>query len=264
MIFQALATFLLSLGEIILVDLVLSGDNALVIGSAIVSIPRRWRRIALIFGGAAAIFLRILCTTFATFLLHIDYLQSVGGILVLYVTWRLLVEPEQKEQSKPSDPSIVPDSLNKQSKSASRPSSESGRNNAIARSPEQKRFLMALLTIAITDITMSLDNIVVIAVLARDQLVVLAIGLTISIIILLVGSSLVALVLERFPNLIILSGFILAWISADLILQDTKKRLPFVGQYMPYSGIAIYTVTFSIVLAAIFVRWRRARRPFQE
>jgi hypothetical protein len=65
------------------------------------------------------------------------------------------------------------------------------------------------------------------------------------------------MLIERFPNLIILSGFVLAWISADLIIQDTNKWLPLVGN----SGFVVYLLTFSFVFVAIFMRWMRARRP---
>jgi len=100
------------------------------------------------------------------------------------------------------------------------------------------------------------DNVVAIAALARGHLVALGIGLVVSIIILLIGSALVAMLIERFPNLIILSGFVLAWISADLIIQDTNKWLPLVGN----SGFVVYLLTFSFVFVAIFMRWTRARR----
>ena len=141
------------------------------------------------------------------------------------------------------------------------------------RQPGQKRFLMAILTIVITDISMSLDNIIAIAALAHGQLLVLSIGLVVSIIILLIGSSLIALLLKRFPYLIYLSGVVLAWVSGNLILQDTSKLLPSVHQDMlhadiviyvftfSHADIVIYALTFSTVLAAILVRSIRAQRP---
>jgi YjbE family integral membrane protein len=223
--------------------------------------PRSWRRIALILGGVLAIILRILFTYFATFLLDINYLQTVGGLLLLWVTWRLVVEPEQTEQSK------ISAIQHQQEKTGdtfftriTRIFSKSRQFIASARQPGQNRFLMAILAILITDVSTSLDNIIAIAALAQGQLIVLSIGLALSIIVLLIGSALVALLLERFPNLIILSGFVLAWISGNLILQDTSRWLPFVGQDMLRSSIIIYTLMFFFVLLAIRERRKRARR----
>ena len=260
MISQMFATFILPLGEIIFIDLVLSGDNALVIGAAIAGIPRRWRKLALILGGAAAILLRIVFTVFATFLLRIDYIQTLGGILVLWVTWRLLVPPKQAEQSTHC--------IDQQSKTRDtfftrvmHLCSKIGQLVTSARQSGQRRFLMAILAIVITDGSTSLDNIVAIAALAQGQLIVLSIGLVLSIIILLIGSALVALLLDRFPNLIILSSFVLAGISGDLILQDTSKWLPFVGQDMLASGAIIYVFIVFFVLFAIRERGKRTPRP---
>jgi len=258
-----LATFILPLGGIIFVDLVLSGDNALVIGAAIASIPPHWHRPVLFLGGAAAILLRIVFTIFTTFLLHIDYIQTIGGILVLWITWQLLVEPEQKE------PSVEPAANNAEQQN--RTGNQlftyilqlfSGLGHFIIniRQPGQDRLPMAILTIVITDLSMSSDNIIVVAALAHGQLIALGIGLVISIIILLIGSALVARSLEHYPNLIILSGIMLAWIAGNLIMQDMSNLFFFFRQNEPYSSLPIYLLTFSFVGYTIYVHLKRRRR----
>src|SRR5579883_3615305 len=87
-----------SLGSIILIDLVLSGDNALVIGMAASNLPKKRRWSAMVFGGGMAILLRILFTIAATFLLNLPLLQAVGGAVLLYITLHLLIERSQKRR----------------------------------------------------------------------------------------------------------------------------------------------------------------------
>lgn len=261
MITQMLATFILPLGAIIFVDLTMSGDNVLVIGAAIVGIPQHLRKFALAFGGAAAILLRIIFSAFATSLLHINYLQTIGGLLLLWVTDRLLAGPEQTEQSATS---TIHHLQEKTEGTFLAPVihlfNQFGLFIASVRQPGQEHFLMAILAILITDVSTSLDNILAIAALAQGQIIVLGIGLILSIIILLIGSSLVALLLERFPNLIILSGFVLGWLAGDLILQDANNLFPFVSQHTLYFSIPIHMFTLLFVVLAIRKRRRRARR----
>ena len=261
MISQALTTFFLPLGGIIFVDLTMSGDNVLVIGSAIVGMPPHLRKLALVFGGAAAITLRIVFSAFATSLLNIDYIQTIGGLLLLWVTWRLLVEPEQTEQSNTSATHL------QQDKAVStfftplvRIFNKIGHFSASLRHPNQKRFLMAILAILVTDVSTSLDNVLAIAALAQGQLIILGIGLVLSIVILLIGSTLITLLLERFPNLIILSGFVLGWLAGDLITEDVSNLFLFVSQHELYFSIFIHTLTLLFVVLTIRERRKRARR----
>ena len=254
-----LATFILPLGGVILVDLVLSGDNALVIGAAIANIPESWRKFALVLGGAAAILLRIVFTIFTTFLLHISYIQTIGGILVLWITWRLLVEPEQNESA---------------TKQADQQDQAGNRLFTLivlffsrlkqlvtnVTQPRRNPLLIAILTIVITDLSTSSDNIIAVAALAHGQLIILGIGLVISITILLIGSALVARALRRYPNLIILSGFILAWIAGSLIIQDMSNLFMFIRQNMLYVNIASYLPTSAFAGYATYKRWKRQRR----
>lgn len=261
MITQMLATFILPLGAIIFVDLTMSGDNVLVIGAAIVGIPQHLRKFALAFGGAAAILLRIVFSAFATSLLHINYLQTIGGLLLLWVTNRLLAGSEQTEQSATS---TIHHLQEKTEGTVLAPVlhlfNQFGLFIANVRQPGQEHFFMAILAILITDVSTSLDNILAIAALAQGQIIVLGIGLVLSIIILLIGSSLVALLLERFPNLIILSGFVLGWLAGDLITQDASNLFPFISQHMLYFSIPIHMLTLLFVVLAIRKRRRRARR----
>src|SRR5262249_26269860 len=147
------------LGGIILVDLALSGDNALVIGAAASGLPRRQRLIAILTGGGAAIVLRILFTVAAALLLRVPLLQTLGAVLLLFIAVRLLVG---QHASAPEE-------------------AEKGAGG------KQAGFWGALFTILLADVTMSLDNILAVAALARDEIPLLILGLLLSVLLLLVG-----------------------------------------------------------------------------
>jgi YjbE family integral membrane protein len=217
------------LGGIILVDLALSGDNALVIGAAASGLPRRQRLVAILTGGGAAIVLRILFTVAAALLLQIPLLQTLGAVLLLLIAVRLLVG---QRGSAP----------------------ETGENEA---SGKHVGFWSALFTILIADVTMSLDNILAVAALARDEIPLLILGLLISVLLLLVGSALVAELIHRLPWLMDVAALVLGWTAAHMILQDDivmgyLKQLNF-----PALEISITIIALGVVAGAdIFLRWR--------
>src|SRR5690242_5636240 len=171
------------LGSIILVDLVLSGDNALIIGAVAATIPRRLRWLAFVVGGGGAIVLRILLTYFFTLLLHISYLQAIGGFLLFFITVQLVMSARKAgghgtdgESQEDADPKA--------------------RNGFLAR--HANSVLAGMVTILIADVTTSLDNIVAIAALAKDNTFLLMAGLLLSVLLLLVGSAIISRLMERF------------------------------------------------------------------
>lgn len=229
-------TFLGSLGAIILVDLALSGDNALVIGAAASGLPRRRRLMAILAGGGAAILLRIAFSAAATLLLVLPLLEAIGGLVLLVIAARLLMGRSDHDGSVGGSTEGVP---------ASEPS-----------------FGKALLTILIADVTMSLDNILAIGGLAHGSIELLAVGLAISIALLMVGSALVAELIRRLPWLLDLAALTLGWTAGSMVYNDHIIQPYLAG--VPYGNIVIPVIGVLIVLAIdIFLRVRASRKSQQ-
>ena len=171
--------------SIIVIDLVLSGDNAVVIGMAARRLSPENRRRAIIFGGAGAIGLRILFTAMAALLLGVPYLQAAGGLLLLYIAYKLLRPQEHA-----------------------------------AGVSEAGSLREAIRTIVLADVVMSLDNILAVGGAAHGNLWLLLFGLALSIPILLLGSELVARLLGRFPILVYVGAIVLIHTAVVMITED--------------------------------------------
>lgn len=256
-----LSTFLLPLGGIILIDLILSGDNALVIGAVAARVSQRRKRwIALIFGGLGAIVVRIILTAGTTFLLSFPYLQTTGGLVVLYIAIRLLsdnslssgadktpAEHTAATENKPDEGlSALPGFLSRWVGRRSRWKNEQG-NWSLP---------LAIITITIADISMSTDNIVAIGALAHKRLNLLIIGLSCSIIVLLAGSALVSELINRIPGLTILASIILSLVSSYLIWNDIHIFL----NDNPFFHYGLYALSIAVLLFAVFLMRTVARR----
>lgn len=234
---------LAAIGSIILVDLVLSGDNALVIGAAAAGLPRRQRWLAIVFGGGGAIVLRITFAVIATLLLRLPLLQAIGGLLLLFIAIKLLADRESKVQKgKPAEEKVT-----------------TSDKKVAGDGTFTKGFMSAFLTILVADVTMSLDNVLAVGALAGGDLVLLAAGILLSVIILLLGSALVAALIERLPWLLDVAALVLAWTGAKMILDDI--RLGPVLDNQPWTKFVIPVVAFAIVLGAdVLLRIRDSRR----
>jgi YjbE family integral membrane protein len=172
--------------SIVVIDLVLSGDNAVVIGMAARRLSPENRRKAIIFGGAGAIGLRILFTALATLLLGIPGLQAIGGVLLFYIAFKLI-----------------------------RPHEPEGHNIK-----EAGNLREAIQTIILADVVMSLDNVLAVGGAAHGNLELLIFGLLLSIPIILFGSELVARLMGRFPAFIYVGVFVLVHAAVSMILHD--------------------------------------------
>ena len=237
-----------SLGAIVLVDLALSGDNALIIGAAAAGLERRQRTLAIVAGGGAAIVLRIAFTVAAALLLQIPLLEAAGGVILVAIAVRLLMGREEHA-----------------------PGGEAGGEKSAAsggaRASKRTSLGAAMLTILVADVTMSLDNILAVGGLARGDLPLLAVGLFISIALLLIGSAIVASLIGRLPWLLDLAGIVLGWTAGSMIYHDG-----IVGPYLhglPFASYLIPAIGAAIVLAIdLFIRWRAKRmtaaRPEQS
>lgn len=231
------------LGGIILVDLVLSGDNALIIGAVAASIPAHTRWIAFLVGGGGAIVLRILLTYCVTILLQFPYLETLGGLLLLFITIRLLkdshISPSTEQQSDEAHP---PDHVSRFRKFATR-----------------HKLLGAMLTILAADATMSLDNIVAIAALAKEQPLLLIVGLCLSILLLLLGSALVSTLIGRAPWILLIAACVLTITASNMIIHedDIYNIFPNTNWWAPL----IYVLAFAVISYPAYLWWQHQYRP---
>jgi YjbE family integral membrane protein len=178
--------FLLGVFSIILIDLLLAGDNALVIAMSVRSLPKRQRRIGTACGAAGAVLLRIALTVFAARLLSIRYVQLAGGLFIVWIAVKVLV-----------DASTPPDLA-----------------------PAPKRLAQAVWYIVLADLTMSTDNILAIAGASKGSAASIVFGLSVSIPFVIFASNLLADLMDRFPATIYLGAAILGRVGGEMILTD--------------------------------------------
>ncbi|HKW21939.1 MAG TPA: YjbE family putative metal transport protein [Ktedonobacterales bacterium] len=237
------------IGSIVLVDLVLSGDNALVIGAAAASLPRQQRYTAILAGGIGAIVLRILFTLAAALLLQLPLLQAIGGILLIAIAAKLLHDRERDLKKHAAASEAAPETED----AASASDRSGGVNQGV-----QRGFVSALLTIIVADVTMSLDNVLAVAALASEHIPLLIGGLLLSILILLVGSALVAELINRLPWLLDVAALVLGWTAANMILHD--RRLGPILEQQSWTALVIPGVILGVILAVDIV-FRLRRKP---
>jgi len=217
------AHFLLGGLSIILIDLLLAGDNALVIALAVRALPERERRLGIMGGAALAVLLRIILTSVAARLLTLPFLQLAGGLLVLWIAFKVLVDA--------SDP---PDAA-----------------------PAPRKLLQAIWYITAADVTMSLDNILAIAGASRGDLRLIVFGLALSIPFVIFSSNLLAKVMDRYPVTIYVGVGILCKVAGDMVLADQIV----VSKLHP-STVARYVTDAVLIVVVLLlgVRVGRARR----
>jgi YjbE family integral membrane protein len=206
--------FLLSGLKIVLMDLLLAGDNALVIAMAVRSLPRHERRIGLIGGASAAVLLRVVLTTMAARLLTIPYLQIAGGLLILWIAVKVLI-----------DASTPPDAA-----------------------PAPKRFWQAIWYIVVADLTMSTDNVLAIAGASKGNFWLISFGLAVSIPFVVFSSNLLSKLMDRFPVLIYVGAGILGQVGGEMILTDA-----FVVRAWHPAEVVRYAVEAALVIAVIAI-----------
>ncbi len=178
--------FWLALAQIVWVNILLSGDNAVVIALAARSLPPKQQKQAIVIGSGAAIVMRIALTVVAAQLLELPWLKTVGAVLLLYIGVTLLL-PDGEEDVHRSD--------------------TAGMFNAVR-------------TILIADLVMSLDNVIAVAAAAKGSMSLLVIGLAISIPLVIFGSTLLLRVIERFPVVVWLGAGLLGYIAGEVLVQD--------------------------------------------
>jgi YjbE family integral membrane protein len=204
--------------QILVIDLLLSGDNAVVVALAGRGLPDSQRRAAVTLGIAIAILLRIALTSVATITLRLSGLEFVGGILLLMIATRLAARGEPIRPAR----------------------------DGSATGPGRSSLAAAIAVIVLADLIMSFDNVVAIAAVARGNILLLSLGLLLSIPFLVWGSSLAITLLRRYRPLVIAGGALLGWIAGDIAVSD-----PLIADWINSQAPALpYAVP---ALAALFV-----------
>ena len=184
------AAFWVALGKIVWVNILLSGDNAVVIALASRSLPEHQRKKAIFGGSAAAIVLRVVLTIFAVQLLQYPYLKIIGALLLFWIGVQLLVPEEEGEEGIKS----------------------------------HDQLWSAIRTILIADLVMSLDNVIAVAAAAKGSLALLIIGLAISIPLVVFASTLLLNLMNRFPVIITLGAALLGWVAGEMAISDPAVK----------------------------------------
>jgi YjbE family integral membrane protein len=177
--------FWIGLLKIIGVNIVLSGDNAVVIALAARSLPQRQQKLAVFWGAGAAIVMRIVLTLFAVALLTLPWLKLVGSLLLFWIGIKLLVPGEDGEEVEASD-----------------------------------QLLAAIKTILVADLVMSLDNVIAVAAAAGGSITLLVLGLGISIPLVIFGATLLIKLMERFPIIITIGAALIGWVAGEMLVTD--------------------------------------------
>jgi YjbE family integral membrane protein len=221
------AAFWTGLLTIIWVNIILSGDNAVVIALAARSLPERQQKLAVFWGAGAAVVMRIVLTIVAVELLKFPYLKLVGGALLLWIAVQLLLTDE-------GDGDNVESSSN---------------------------LMAAIKTILIADLVMSLDNVIAVAAAAKGSIVLLILGLAISIPLVVFGATMLMKLMERYPIIITLGAAILGWVAGEMAVTD-----PVIAQWVNDNAHYLHWVApaAGAVLVVVVGKWLAARGAKDE
>jgi YjbE family integral membrane protein len=209
--------------QIIWIDLLLSGDNAVVIALACRSLPPDLRKWGIVLGAGVAILLRIIFATVITFLLGVPFLKVVGGLLLLWIAVKLAKgeEPEEK--------------------------------NITA----SNKLYKAVWTIAIADAVMSLDNVVAIAAVSRGNIWLFGFGLALSIPLIMVGSQIIMKMIEKFPIIVWAGAALLGWIAGEMIATDSAVAGNFAID--PHSSLVYILAAIGAAVVVALGYWLKSR-----
>ena len=217
---ENIVEILVQLFAIIMVNLMLSGDNAVIIAMACRNLPPKHQKMAIIWGTGGAVILRVLLTMVAAYLLTIPLLQSIGGALLIWIAVKLLADDAGGEEIEAGD-----------------------------------SFMAAIKTIIIADLIMSLDNTLAIAAIAQGSIWLLTVGLVMSVPIVIFGSTLLIKVMEKFPVVLYIGAGLIAWAAGFMIRNDT-----IVGPYFVFLGPAwALPFLITVASIAVGYWWKKRR-----
>ena len=182
------AEFWIGLVKIVWINIILSGDNAVVIALAARSLPPHQQKKAVFWGSGAAVVLRIVLTVVAAKLLELSFLQIIGGCLLLWIGYQLLGSDE----------------------------------NDAGEAKTYGSLMAAVRTILLADLVMSLDNVIAVAAAAHGSILLLVLGLAVSIPLVIFGSTLMIKLMERFPIIVMLGAALIGWVGGETIAGDVS------------------------------------------
>src|SRR5690349_3461485 len=214
---EELATqaFWLGLLKIIGVNIILSGDNAVVIALAARSLPAKQQKQAVLWGAGAAVILRIVLTIFAVALLTLPWLKIIGSLLLFWIGIKLLVPEDDEDNIQASD-----------------------------------QLLAAIKTILIADLVMSLDNVIAVAAAAGGSYILLILGLAISIPLVIFGATMLIKLMERFPVIITIGAGLIGWVAGEMLVADKALHGWFGAMGIEYRGENPYLAGVSLEIVA--------------
>jgi YjbE family integral membrane protein len=213
--------FLIGAFSIVLIDLLLAGDNALVIAMTVRPLPRRQRLVGIACGASLAVILRVALTIVAAQLLTLEFIKLAGGVLIVWIAWKVLADASSEDAA------------------AARPHS----------------LLQAIWYITLADLTMSTDNILAIAAASKGSSALIIFGLCLSIPFVVSASNLLAILMDRYPLTIYLGAAILGRVAGDMIVTD-----PFISRTLHPPAVAAYILEAVLVGGLLGSRLLLARR----
>ncbi|KKB33110.1 TerC family protein [Bacillus thermotolerans] len=218
--------FLTALFAIIMIDLVLAGDNAILIGLAARKLPKHQQKKVILWGAIGAIVIRTIATLLVVYLLEIPGLHLIGGILLVWIAYKLLVEEEEHEVT-------AADSL-----------------------------WGAIKTVIIADALMGLDNVLAVAGASHGNMLLVTIGLLVSIPVVMWGSTIILRMIERFPIIVTIGAGILGWTAAKMIVGEPFMSGFFANPFVKY-GFEIVVVA-GIITAGTLKQKRAAKEQASQ
>lgn len=216
-----MSVFFSSLLLIITINIVLSGDNAVVIAIACRKLAPQQRKKAILWGTFLAVIVRVIATVLAVYLLKIPYLYVIGGLILLWISYNLLKEEEEDNRIESTEDLV-----------------------------------QAVKTIVVADVMMGLDNVLAIAGAARGNLLLIVLGLVISVPLMVFGSQLILKAMERFAWLVYVGSAVLAWAAVNMIVTE-----PVVEKWLAQWGALGTTILKTGIVAVVLLLgyWQRSR-----
>ena len=226
--------FWIGLLKIIGVNIILSGDNAVVIALAARSLPAKQQKQAVFWGAGAAVVLRVILTIFAAALLTLPWLKIIGSLLLFWIGVKLLIPEEDDAEIEASE-----------------------------------HLITAIKTILIADLVMSLDNVIAVAAAAGGSVVLLILGLAISIPLVIFGATLLIKLMERFPVIITAGAGLIGWVAGEMLVADsalqgwlTRLGVEYRGE-QPYVGrlsLEIIAAIIGFIIVVVLGKWLGRRK----
>jgi len=222
-------TFLSALLSVILIDLVLAGDNAVVIALAVRNLPGKQRKWGIILGSGAAVLLRVACTFFAAQMLRIMLLKFLGGALIAWIAVKLLTQGHEEEKV-----------------------------------DQASNLMQAIKLIVVADIVMSLDNMLAVAGASKGNAFLLVFGLGLSIPLVVGTSSLLSMLMDKYPIIVVLGSAVLGKVAGEMMITDPLVQKTFeIPHWFVYAVEAVFAVGV-VVVGKLLVKRKKAQMALEE